>query len=219
MAGRPQQVERTIVHPSGLRHVQAFYLPRVRNASIDGLYTFVVDVTARVEAELALREARAARAAARERQRIADELHNMVIQRLFAAGLAANLPTEVTPARLRSVQDGISAALADLEAALGALPEPGGAPDLLPALARLVGAEAEPHGIAAAIENVGSVDYVPRTLAAEVLAAAREALADAVRRPGARSITVTIAADADEVRLRVAGESGESVFDWRAPVA
>ena len=203
LAGEAQHIDRSVVHHSGLRHVQASFLPRFRDGEVDGFYTFLVDVTARVEAELALQDARAELASARERKRIADELHNMVIQRLFAASLAASLPTAVTETQLRSVQDGIVAALDELESALSTLDENVGVPDLLPALARLVHDATDPCGIQAIIDNVGSLEYVPPGVGVELLAAAQAALADVVERSGARQVVVTVAADTDEVWLRV----------------
>jgi PAS domain S-box-containing protein len=204
LAGEPQQLDRTVAHPSGLRHLQASYLPRRRaDGRVDGVYSFVVDVTSRVEAELALQDARAELASAQERERIADELHNLVIQRLFAASLAATLPSAVTEAQLRSVQDGIVSALAELESALSTLHENVGVLDLLPALARLVHETVGPHGIEVTIENVGSVDYVPPGVGSELLAVTQAALSNVVRHSGAKSVVVTIAADAAGVWLRV----------------
>lgn len=222
LAGSPQQVDRTVVHPSGLRHVQAFYLPRIRGGAVDGLYTMVVDVTARVEAELELQAARAELASARERRRIADELHNMVIQRLFAASLRASLPTAVTEEHLRSVQDGIVAALDDLESALTTLHSADDTPDLLRALAHLVHDTVAPAGIATSIENVGSVEYVPPDVAAELLFVAAAALRDVVNDAAATAVVVTVAADVDEVWLRVADagveRTGSVLVDWRVPL-
>jgi PAS domain S-box-containing protein len=210
LAGQPRQVDCTVVHELGLRHVQAAFLPREHDGVIDGVYTFVVDVTGRVEAELALQDARAAFASARERERIADELHNLVIQRLFAASLAASLPTAVTEAQLRSVQDGISAALEELESALSSLHENVGVLDLLPALATLVHDLTDPHGIPATIENVGSVEYVPPGLGSELLAVAHAALAHAVGRTKVRNVVLTVAADQDGVWLRVVDDGRSS---------
>jgi signal transduction histidine kinase len=205
LAGTPGRVDRTVVQPSGLRHVQVSYLPRRRDGSADGpvegIYTFLVDVTARVEAELALQDARAGLAAAQERQRIADELHNLVIQRLFAASLAATLPTTVTEAHLRSVQDGIVAALDELESALSSLHEQVGVLDLLPELAGIVHGTA--GGLEVSIESVGSVEYVPPGIAAELLAVAHAALSNVVAHAEAGQVVVTLAADSDAVWLRV----------------
>ena len=162
LLGEPQQFDRTSRTRPGCGTSRRTTHRGCATARIDGIYSFVVDVTPRVEAELALQDARAELATARERERIADDLHNLVIQRLFAAGLAATLPAAaVAEAQVRSVQDGIVAALADLESAMTSLHENVGLLDLLPELAHLVHDATQPNGIAATIENVGSVEYVP----------------------------------------------------------
>jgi PAS domain S-box-containing protein len=203
LLGEPQQFDRTVVHPTGLRHLQVYCAPRMREGEVTGIYSFVVDVTHRVEAELALQEARAELAAARERERIADDLHNLVIQRLFAAGLAAASPADVADAQVRSVQDGILAALDDLETAMTTLHESVALLDLLPDLVRTVHAATQPRGIAAAVENVGSVEYVPQAAGVELLAAAEASLANVAAHSGASNVVVTIAADPTSVWLRV----------------
>ncbi len=204
LLGEPQQFDRTVAYPTGLRHLQVYYAPRMRNGAVDGIYSLVVDVTQRVEAELALQDAREELAGARERERIADHLHNLVIQRLFAAGLAATLATPgVTDAQVRSVEDGIVGALEDLESAMSTLHESVGLLDLLPDLAHLVHDAAQPHGIAAAIENVGSVEYVAPAVGAELLAVAEAALSNVAIHSGANNVVVTIAADGASVWLRV----------------
>jgi PAS domain S-box-containing protein len=203
LLGEPQQFDRTVVHPSGLRHLQVYCEPRMRGGQVDGIYSFVVDVTHRVEAELALQDARAELASARERERIADDLHNLVIQRLFAAGLAASFPAAVAEAQVRSVQDGIVGALADLESAMTTMHENVGLVDVLPDLARRVHDTTRPHGIAATIENVGSVEYVPPATGVELLAVAEAALSNVAVHSGASNVVVTIAADASFVWLRV----------------
>jgi PAS domain S-box-containing protein len=207
LLGQPQQFDRTVTHRTGLRHLQVYYAPRVRGGNVDGIYSCVIDVTHRVEAELALQDARAEIVSARERGRIADQLHNLVIQRLFAAGLAATLAVPgVADAQVRSVQDGIVGALEDLEAAITTLHEQVGLLDLLPELAHLVYGEVAGHGITATIENVGSVEYVPPSVVAELLAVAKAALDNVVRHSAALEVVVTIAADADGVWLRIADD-------------
>jgi signal transduction histidine kinase len=201
MEGSAQQFDSSAVQRVGLRHLQVAFVPRVEEI---GMYSLVVDVTARVQAELALQEARAALAAARERERIADDLHNMVIQRLFAAGMAASRPDpEVADSQLRSVQDGIVSALDDLQAAMTTLHQHVGLLDPLPDLAHLVHDVTEPHGIAATIENVGSIEYVPPSVGTELLAVAEEALTNVVEHAAAAHVVVTVAADASGVWLRI----------------
>lgn len=214
LLGEPQQFDRSVVHPSGLRHLQVYCAPRMRGGEVAGIYSFVVDVTRRVEAELALQDARAELASARERERIADDLHNLVIQRLFAAGLAASIPSAGPEAQVRSVQDGIVAALADLESAMTTLHEHVELLDLLPDLAQLVHSTMGPHNIAASIENVGSVEYVPPAAGVELLAVAEAALSNVARHAGATTVVVTIAADASSVWLRIA-DDGRGVIGAR----
>ena len=207
LLGQPQQFDRTVTHRSGLRHLQVYYAPRLRDGAVDGIYSCVIDVTHRVDAELALQDARAELASARERGRIADQLHNLVIQRLFAAGLAATLAAPgVADAQVRSVQDGIVGALEDLESAITTLHEQVGLIDLLPELAHLIHDEVDGHGITATIENVGSVEYVPPSVVAELLAVAKEAVNNVARHSAALNVAVTVAADADGVWLRVADD-------------
>jgi PAS domain S-box-containing protein len=207
LLGEAQQFDRTVTYPDGLRHLQVYYAPRVRSGEVDGIYSLVVDVTHRVDAELALQDARAELAGVRERERIADNLHNLVIQRLFAAGLAATLAdASVADEHVRSVQDGIVAALVDLESALTTLHESVGLLDLLPDLAHLVHDTTRPHGIEATIENVGSVEYIPPAVGVELLAVAESALANVVEHSGASAVVVTIAADASGAWLRLADD-------------
>src|SRR3954454_17429297 len=207
----PQQIDRTVAHTSGLRHVQATFVPMVRDDVVRGVCSLVVDVTPRVEAELALQDARAELATARERERIADDLHNLVIQRLFAASLTATLPAAtVTEAQVRSVQDGIMAALADLETAMTSLHEQVGLLDVLPELAHLVHEAIAGSDITAAIENVGSVEYIPPDVGRELLAVAEAALTNIVADSDAGHVVVTVAADAAGVWLRVVDDGRRS---------
>jgi signal transduction histidine kinase len=204
LRGRPQQFDCTVAHPSGLRHLQVYCGPWVAGGKVDGVYSFLVDVTPRVEAELALQDARAEFASARERERIADRLHTLVVQHLFAAGRAATVPAQkVAESQVLRVQDGILAALVDLESAMTALHENVGLLDPLPDLAHLVHGATRPHDIAATIENVGSVEYIPPAVGAELLAVAQHALSNVADHSGARTVVVTIAADASGAWLRV----------------
>jgi PAS domain S-box-containing protein len=227
LLGQPTQFDRTVAHPAGLRHLQMYYAPRIHSGEVDGIYSVVVDVTPRVEADLALQDARAALASARERGRIADRLHNLVIQRLFAAGLAArHAAPAVANAQVRLVEDGILDVLEDLKSAIATLHENIGPLDLLPDLARLVHNAAQPNDIAVAIENVGSVEYVPTAVGAELLAVAKAALSNVAMYSGASNVVVTIAADAAGVWLRIVddgrgigAETGKGMADMAARAA
>jgi PAS domain S-box-containing protein len=210
LLGEARQFDRSVIYPGGLRHLQVYVAPRMRDGVIDGIYSFVADVTHRVEAELALQEARAELAGARQRERVADHLHNLVIQRLFAAGLATS--TAVAEEQLRAVQDNIVTALEDLEFAMNALHENVGLVDLLPDLARIAHETAGAHGMTVVIENVGSVEYVPPAIGIELLAVAEAAVTNAVVHSGAQTMVLTIAGDPAGAWLRIA-DDGQGVGD------
>jgi signal transduction histidine kinase len=208
LLGEPQNFARTISVGGVPRHMQVCYAP-----SESGVLAFAVDVTPRVEAELALQDARAELAATRERARIADELHEQVLQQLFAAGVSAAMPSApgaapaaAAGAQVQAVQGGIVAALDGLETALTRLYENAGLVDLLPELARAVYLSTELYDIQTAVENVGSIEYIPPTVAVELLAVADAALANVLQHAQATSIVVTVAADASGVWLRVADD-------------
>jgi signal transduction histidine kinase len=104
------------------------------------------------------------------------------------------------------VQDGIVGALEDLESAITTLHEQVGLVDVLPELAHVIHDEVAGHGITATIENVGSVEYVPPSVVAELLAVAKAAVDNVARHSAALNVAVTVAADADGVWLRVADD-------------
>jgi PAS domain S-box-containing protein len=204
LLGHARQFDRSVIYPGGLRHLQVYVAPRMRDGRPDGLYTLVIDVTERVEAELALQEARAELASARQRERVADNLHNLVIQRLFAAGLAASVA--VADEQVRAVQDNIVTALEDLEFSMNALHESVGLVELLPELASVVHAAVDPSGIAVSIESVGSVEYVPPAIGVELLAVVEAAMANIVRHSGATRVVITVAADSAGAWVRIADD-------------
>ena len=207
LRGEPQQFDRTITTPNGLRHLQLYYAPRTSNGVVDAIYSFVVDVTHRVEAELALQDARAELASTRERERITSDLHKLVLRRLSAAGLAATPAAPIVPqAQLYALQDSIVGALEDLDAALATMHQSVALLDLLPDLAHLVHDIADRNGIAATIENVGSIEYVPPALGGELLAVAQAALSNVAVHAAAHQVVVTVAADREGVWLRVADD-------------
>lgn len=87
LAGEPQQFERTLVAGNRTRCSQVSYTPHATGEQVDGFFVLVTDITARAEAEESLRETAQRLALLDERHRIAADLHDLVIQRLFAVAL------------------------------------------------------------------------------------------------------------------------------------
>lgn len=158
------------------------------------------------QAALVLRLAESQRArrqldVAADRERIAADLHDHVLQRLFALGLGL----QATQARLRShpeaatrvdeAVDTIDRIVRDIRTSIFDLHAVGGSPGLG---GRLRGAVAEMSAHVATepvVRLSGPVDTVSEELAVQVEAVVREGVSNAVRHGGAQSVVVTVSMD------------------------
>jgi signal transduction histidine kinase len=144
----------------------------------------------------------------RDRDRIGRDLHDLVIQRLFATGLQlqsiVHLVNEpVAAERVHAAVDEIDGAIADLRAAIFSLHTD--ADQAFSQTVRgLVGVVRHHLGFAPQMEFSGPVDDdVPERVRLEVLAMLREALSNAARHAHARHVTVAIAVEEGTFRMRV----------------
>jgi signal transduction histidine kinase len=170
------------------------------------------------QASLALEHARTQRELSRlalfeDQERIARELHDTVIQRLFAVGMALQGAARIADrdpvrARLHRAVDDIDATIADIRTTIFALDGSAHGTGGLRSQALTITAEqAESYGIRYRFTTEGPIDTaVPDALAAEVLSTLREALSNVGRHAHARSVDVQIDATADSVLLRVADD-------------
>ncbi len=152
----------------------------------------------------AIRNARAARtsrslALANERERIARDLHDTVIQRVFGAALRldgvtrqldADAPARVTIEGALVELDG---AIGDLRAIIAALDEPA-PPDLAEQLSGVLEALAPIAPGLQGLRTVGDLGRVPPGIVSEVVPVVREAVTNAARHAQASRIVVTAAA-------------------------
>jgi signal transduction histidine kinase len=150
-----------------------------------------------------------------ERERIARDLHDVIVQRLYAAGMRLDLLVRrpvrrlarKDAARLGEAVDQLDAAIADVRAVVRALrnPDPGAVtPTDLAESARLEVATArELLGFEPALEVLGDVAHVPVATADHARAALREALSNVVRHSGARRVSVQLRRDTTGLRLTV----------------
>ncbi|WP_078910128.1 GAF domain-containing protein [Streptomyces sp. NRRL S-87] len=173
-----------------------------------------------------------------DRDRIARDLHDLVVQRLFATEMmldatrrrsaAAAVPDTVGDELGRAV-DELDSTIQEVRTAIFALQQP---PTDAPAtfrgrVLRETGGAAVLLGFQPSVQFAGAVDaLVPEDVAGELLAALRGALAAAYRRTEVGAIEVEVDARADEglVRLTVtddgrtaAGDRGTTVT-WESPL-
>jgi signal transduction histidine kinase len=171
---------------------------------------------AAVALELAERRRDAERFAVFEdRDRIARDLHDLVIQRLFATGMqlegAARLiesrPSEAST-RVRGAVDDLDNTIRELRSTIYGLQAPQDERSSLRALIlQVVDAGAEQLGFAPSLRMDGLLDtLVPVAVSDHLLAALREALSNAARHAAARAVEVTVSVRNDEVLLEVADD-------------
>jgi signal transduction histidine kinase len=145
-----------------------------------------------------------------DRERIARDLHDTVIQRLYATGmtLTATLRYAVKPEvteRIRGAIDDLDTTMRDIRSTIFALQtadrgEQGLRADVL----RLAQRSENALGFAPRVAFDGLVDsVVPEAVGDHLLAALREALTNAARHAKASRVVVEVAVEGDDVVLRV----------------
>lgn len=149
-------------------------------------------------------------ALADERDRIARDLHDHVIQSLFAIGLSLQSvvgdPSTPMGARLAAQVDAIDATIRQIRQAIYRLSAPPSAEtySLRARINTLVRQTLEGEGLDSRLEFSGPVDtLVDTSLGDEVAAVIREALANAVRHARARVVAVSVAVRGAQVVLTV----------------
>jgi signal transduction histidine kinase len=146
-----------------------------------------------------------------DRERIARDLHDVVIQRLFATGLrlqtAATMVTRPEVAsRINQAVDDLDATIRDIRGAIFELRSP--ATDSVRAQIRaLVDRTAQPLGFRPVLRIDGPIDsVVSRELAGDLTAVLGEALSNVIRHAGADRVEVSITAGGDQLSLIVADD-------------
>ncbi|MET0416272.1 MAG: GAF domain-containing sensor histidine kinase, partial [Actinoplanes sp.] len=165
------------------------------------------------QAALALERARAQEqrqqlAVLEDRERIARDLHDVVIQRLFATGMhlqGATLQTarpEITK-RINTAVDDLDATIRDIRRSIFELRVPTG-PSLRTELHDVVESATESLGFRPVLDTAGPVDTaIPEDVQPEVLAVLREALSNIARHAHATCARISLRAAGGEATLCV----------------
>jgi signal transduction histidine kinase len=165
------------------------------------------------QAALALERARAQEerqqlAVLEDRERIARDLHDVVIQRLFATGmqLQGAVPHAARPEavkRINAAVDDLDATIRDIRRSIFELRAPVG-PSLRAELRTAVEAATESLGFAPTLDTAGPVDSaIPDDIVPELLAVLREALSNVARHARATAVRVSVRVAGNEVVLIV----------------
>ena len=140
-----------------------------------------------------------------DRDRIARDLHDQVIQRLFAIGLAMQGTHRITKspaaaARLTEHIDQLHEVIQDIRTAIFDLQaESPDAPKLRGTLHEIITEVTADSPVRTTIRMSGPLDVVPPNLAEHAQAVLREAVSNAVRHASATELTVTVSVEDDLV--------------------
>lgn len=147
-----------------------------------------------------------------ERDRIARDLHDLVIQRLFATGMMLQgtsriaVLEEAVEQRLSKAVDELDETIREIRQTIFALHEPmdGSDASLRGRVLREAEQSAASLGFEPSVRFIGAVDtLVPDSVSEHLVAALREALANAAKHADARQVDVTLQAAGTEVTLVV----------------
>jgi signal transduction histidine kinase len=172
--------------------------------------------------ELAARRADAEQLSVLEdRDRIARDLHDLVIQRLYATGMSlegtvpmSNRP-EVTD-RIRNAVDAMDDTIKDIRATIFALQARGGdgEPRLRADIVALVDEMTEVLGFAPALRLGSGLDSrATAELSEHLLAVLREALSNAARHSGATRVDVTVDANSTGMLTVLVRDNGSGITE------
>ncbi len=208
LAGEPQLFNRTLVDTYGrTRYTQASYIPHTVGDRVEGFFVLVTDISERVRAEEALAESIANTALLNERQRIAADMHDMVLQSLFVANLQLSaLARDLDPAsaqRANAVIDQIDEAMSTLRGSISGLTRRIAPEQFLADIRQVVDKSAVGLGFAPTLTIDGPPGLIPPTARPEILAVLQEALSNVTRHASATAVNVTITSLGPEIRLMV----------------
>ena len=172
------------------------------------------DISARLTAEVDLQRSQEALHAAErvvaiadDRERIARDLHDNVIQRLFASGLNLQAIVGATDDRIRprieSTIDSLDDTIRELRMAIFSLQGSGSAPGgLRGQILDVVSDAATALGFEPRLQFDGPVESIADDIAAQLVPTLREALSNVARHAAASSVQIVVSA-ADSVTVEV----------------
>jgi len=178
----------------------------------------VRDVRDRMEHERELASALQQASVLADRERMARDMHDTVIQELFAAGMALQAaatgiddPDSVD--RFMAVVDSIDDAIKQIRGTIFGLRNSGAWPDDIEGrILAVAESTRDALGFEPSVDIIGPVTGLPARVVDHLLPTVREALTNTARHAGASSVTVTIDATGDDLLVSVA-DDGAGISD------
>lgn len=201
-----------ISRAGGTRGALAIARPQGATAFREPDLDLVMEFAAHASVALELREARLVHerlVLLEDRDRIARDLHDNVIQRLFGAGLALNgVDLDRAPPMTRAKVDLVTVlldeAIAEIRKSVFALRATSPRPDARHRLLHVVSGAAGAFPNPPRVSLEGDLDrHVPERVLEDLEAVLREGLSNAARHAGADDVSVHVAAVAEEIRVTV----------------
>ena len=195
---------------SGAEFPVEISLSPIRSGDLTLVIAIVRDITERRNAAEELARARADLAMVDDRERIARDLHDTVIQRLFAVGLSlqgasSRAVTGSALERMRQAIDDIDDTIRDIRSAIFSLHtrRPGGA-SLRDDVIAIASEAARPLGFEPSVAFDGPVDSAASDAMHEHLSATlREALSNVAKHASATKVSVDVTIEANDLVLLV----------------
>jgi PAS domain S-box-containing protein len=211
LGGQAQLFNRTLTDTSGrTRHTQASYIPRIVDGRPHGFFVLVTDITERVLAEQTLATSVADVALLQERQRVAADMHDIVIQSLYAAAMSlSRLSRRLSPEQAdeaNEVIDLIDEAIRSLRLAIRGTTRALDARRFIADLTQVVEAAAPLLGFSARMVTEGPSELVPDDARPEILAVTQESLTNIAKHANATRATVSLSVAGPEVHLVIADD-------------
>jgi len=154
------------------------------------------------------RDTRSRLALLKERERIARDLHDMVIQRIFAAGMSIQgvvgmVDAPETRDRLNDVTDSLDETIRQLRQSIFELGSLDDRQTLSSQIAGLIEDRADHLGFVPELHIDGPVDELPAFVADQLVATLTEAMSNIARHADATSASAVIVCSGDQVSLTV----------------
>jgi signal transduction histidine kinase len=205
--GEEQDFDVTTVDATGnVRYSEGVYVPHVVDGKIQGFFSVVTDNTARVVAEAATRAAFEPLVLARERERIAADLHDRIIGSLYGTSLQLAAVVKTIPPgpaeRVESAINVIDDTIIALRESIFHLTHGLTAAQTVTAITEITARAAMILGFNPTVVLSGPLD-LPAEVSGNVLALVTESLTNIAKHADATTVRITITVDAGQINVTI----------------